>query len=47
MHQYDRGPSKDLYSRYNYGEAEMNVAYAIHGFMYEEEVAVRTDGSSR
>ena len=39
VHQYDRGPSKDLYSRYNYGEAEMNVAYAIvTGIIDEEEV---------
>ena len=39
VHQYDSGPSKDLYSRYNYGDAKMNVAYAIvAGIIDEEEV---------
>ncbi|NBD35721.1 MAG: hypothetical protein GVY30_06945 [Chloroflexi bacterium] len=40
VHQYDRGPLKDLYSRYNYGEDKMNVAYAIVvGILDEEEVS--------
>ena len=39
VHQYDRGPSRDLFSRYNYGDAKMNVAYAIvAGIIDEEEV---------
>jgi cupin superfamily acireductone dioxygenase involved in methionine salvage len=29
IHQYEIGPSKELYKKYNYGEADMNVAYAI------------------
>jgi hypothetical protein len=29
IHQYDRGPSKELYRRYNSGQDEMNIAYAI------------------
>ena len=29
IHQYERGPSRELYKKYNYGEDDMNVAYAI------------------
>ena len=29
LHQYEIGPSRELYKKYNYGEADMNVAYAI------------------
>lgn len=29
IHQHEIGPSKELYKKYNYGEADMNVAYAI------------------
>jgi hypothetical protein len=39
IHQYEVGPSKELYKRYNYGEAGMNVAYAIAaGILNRDEV---------
>lgn len=39
LHQYEVGPSRELYKKYNYGEADMNVAYAIvAGILKKEEV---------
>ena len=39
IHQYEVGSSKELYKKYNYGEADMNVAYAIAvGILNREEV---------
>ena len=39
LHQYEVGPSKELYKKYNFGEADMNVAYAIvAGILKKEEV---------
>ena len=29
IHQYEKGPSRELFKKYNYGEDAMNVAYAI------------------
>jgi len=29
IHQYEIGPSRELYKRYNHGDADLNVAYAI------------------
>ncbi len=29
LHQYEVGPSRELYKQYNCGQADMNVAYAI------------------
>ena len=40
LHQYEVGPSRELYKKYNYGEADMNVAYAIvAGILKKEEVS--------
>jgi hypothetical protein len=39
IHQYEVGPSKELYKKYNDGEADMNVAYAITvGILNRDEV---------
>lgn len=39
VHQYDRGPSRELYRTYNQGWDDANVAYAIVvGILAEEEV---------
>jgi hypothetical protein len=39
VHQYERGPSRDLYKRYNARMDDVNVAYAIvHGILQEQEV---------
>jgi hypothetical protein len=39
VHQYERGPSRALWSKYNHGEATVNVAYAIvTGILREDEV---------
>jgi hypothetical protein len=39
IHQYDTGPSRELYRRYNYGEQDMSVAYAIViGILNRDEV---------
>lgn len=39
VHQYDRGPSRELYQKYNQGWDDMNVAYAIVvGILTEDEV---------
>jgi len=29
LHKYETGPSRELFKQYNYGDANMNVAYAI------------------
>jgi hypothetical protein len=29
IHQYERGPSRELFEQYNHGPADMSVAYAI------------------
>jgi hypothetical protein len=29
IHKYKSGPARELWKRYNHGEADMNVAYAI------------------
>jgi len=29
VHQYEKGPLRELYKKYNYGEDAINVAYAI------------------
>lgn len=29
VHEYEQGPSRELYKKYNYGEDDFNVAYAI------------------
>lgn len=29
IHQYEQGPSRELFKKYNYGEDALNVAYAI------------------
>ena len=29
VHQYETGPSRELFNRYNSGQANLNVAYAI------------------
>lgn len=40
LHQYEVGPSRELYKKYNYGEVDMNVAYAIvAGILKKEEVS--------
>ena len=39
LHQYDVGPSRELFKKYNYGEADLNVTYAIVvGILKKEEV---------
>jgi hypothetical protein len=39
IHQYEVGPSKELYKKYNYGEADVNVAYAIAaGILSKDEL---------
>ncbi len=39
IHQYETGPSRELYKRYNYGSSDMSVAYAIVvGILDEDEV---------
>ena len=39
IHEYDRGPSKKLFSKYNQGDNAFNVAYAIvTGMIDREEV---------
>jgi len=41
IHQWDTGPSRELYKRYNSGLREMNVAYAIAvGILEEDNVPV-------
>jgi hypothetical protein len=41
IHQYETGPSRELYRRYNSGSDDMSVAYAIVvGILDEEEVPV-------
>jgi len=40
IHQYETGPSRELFKRYNNGDPDMNVAYAIvTGILDESEVA--------
>ncbi len=39
LHQYERGPSRELYSKYNQGDDDMNVAHAIAaGILNREEI---------
>jgi len=39
IHQYDRGPSRDLFERYNCSPKDLNVAYAIvTGILNADEV---------
>lgn len=39
IHQYETGPSRELYKQYNYGDADMNVAYAIvAGILDRDEI---------
>ncbi|MFQ6013948.1 MAG: hypothetical protein ACE5NP_00720 [Anaerolineae bacterium] len=39
VHQYDTGPLRDLYKRYNSGSVHMLVAYAVvHGILEEEAI---------
>jgi hypothetical protein len=39
VHQWDTGPSRRLFKRYNYGSQDMNVAYAIAiGILDKDEV---------
>lgn len=41
IHQYETGPSRDLYKQYNSGSDDLSVAYAIVvGILDEEEVPV-------
>ena len=41
IHQYETGPSRELYRQYNSGPDDMSVAYAIVvGILNEEEVPV-------
>jgi hypothetical protein len=41
IHQYERGPSRELFTRYNEGEQDMNVAYAIVvGILHRDEIPV-------
>ena len=41
IHQDETGPSREIYKRYNYGSADMSVAYAIVvGILDEEDVPV-------
>ena len=37
LHQYERGPSRVLYKRYNYGEEDMTLAYVIVGGVLRRE----------
>ena len=40
IHQYETGPSRELFKRYNQGELALNVAYAVvTGILKEGEVA--------
>jgi len=39
VHQYETGPSRELFSRYNSGQSDLNVAYAIvAGILDERQV---------
>jgi hypothetical protein len=39
LHQYERGPSRALYKRYNYGGEDMTLAYVIvGGILHREEI---------
>ena len=39
IHQYEKGPSRELYKKYNYGEDNMNVAYAVvTGLLNREQI---------
>jgi hypothetical protein len=37
IHQYEKGPSRELYKKYNHGEDAFNVAYAIVTGILERE----------
>lgn len=40
LHQYEVGPSRELYKKYNHGEVDFNVAYAIAvGILRKDEVS--------
>jgi hypothetical protein len=39
IHKYKTGPARELYKRYNYGDTELAVAYAIvAGVLAEDEI---------
>ena len=39
LHHYERGPSRALYKRYNYGDEDMTLAYVIAGdVLHREEI---------
>jgi len=38
VHQYETGPSRELFNRYNSGQANLNVAYAIVTGILENQV---------
>jgi len=39
VHQYEAGPSRELYKKYNYSPHDMNVAYAIvTGILKRDEI---------
>lgn len=39
IHQHETGPSRELYKQYNYGDADMNVAYAVaSGILTRDDV---------
>ena len=39
IHQYEKGSSRELYKKYNYGEDAMNVAYAVvTGLLNQERI---------
>jgi len=37
VHQYERGPSRALYKRYNSGQRDMTLAYVIVGGVFRRE----------
>jgi hypothetical protein len=37
VHQYERGPSRVLYKRYNYGQKDLTLAYVIVGGVLRRE----------
>ncbi|EEF59633.1 hypothetical protein [Pedosphaera parvula] len=39
IHDWDRGPAFDLYKKYNYGELQLNVAWAVaHGVLDSQKL---------
>ena len=39
VHQYETGPSRELFNRYNSGQSDLNVAYAIVAGILDESQA--------